>query len=131
VKLQGPQLKGIRYEKSFGKSLTKRQGAGAFPGTLCLGQWFRYADTGGNGCAQPDAYIVGDSGILLFECKLSYTPAAWPQLEELYKPILEFHYELPVACIQVCRNVSALAEGHKIIHRSSGVSDNVVWHWRR
>jgi hypothetical protein len=131
AKLKGPQLQGIRYERSFGKYLIKRQEAGAFPGTLHLGQWFYYGDSCGTGMAQPDAYVVGETSILLFECKLSYTPIAWPQLRDLYKPILEFHYELPVACIQVCRNVSAAAEGHKIIHRSSGICDNVVWHWRR
>lgn len=69
------------------------------------GQWLRFVDEGGSGCAQPDLFKVFPTHVLLLEVKLTHTEFAWPQMEGLYKPLLEEIFGRPVTTVQVCKNL--------------------------
>lgn len=49
--------------------------------------WIQFADSFGPGYACPD--IVLPQARIILEAKLSYTPLAIPQIEELYLPLVE------------------------------------------
>jgi len=71
---------GLSYERAFGKAL---------PRQAKLGPWFEFEDMDGPGFCQPDAILsVRNGPILVFECKLSDTPAGRAQLDELYLPVV-------------------------------------------
>lgn len=73
-------------------------------------------DENGIGYAQPDHYIVTEKYILLFECKLKQTNGAVSQMIDLYKPLLEHIYGLPVFCIQVFKFFTWGIDKHAIEH---------------
>lgn len=82
------------------------------PTKTYLDQWFEYEDAFGHGFACIDGFAVGERCVLVWECKLTFTPErAWFQLEKRYAPLLRRHFQLPVATLQVCRN---LAFGHPL-----------------
>lgn len=68
-----------------------------------------------------------DSLVILIECKLTQTNRAWPQMRELYKPILELVYEKPVVCIQACRNVRD--PDSNIVAHINRAKDGDTWHY--
>lgn len=72
---------------------------------LIAEQWFSYEDDNGRSICQTDYYLLCDGFILLLECKLTQTDSAIAQMAKLYKPILEHIYEVPVICVQVCKNL--------------------------
>lgn len=88
-------------------------------------QWLRFVDDAGPGCAQPDLFLVLPTHVLLLEVKLTHTEFAWPQMEGLYVPLLEYVFERPVTTVQVCKNLrgyvppgmieglEGLMQGHK------------------
>lgn len=71
---------------------------------MFLNQWISFIDENGKGFAQTDQYLVQDDFILLFEDKYTQTNCAFLQMEELYVPLLEKIYGLPVMTLQVCKN---------------------------
>ncbi|OYW77709.1 MAG: hypothetical protein B7Z37_03200 [Verrucomicrobia bacterium 12-59-8] len=72
-----------------------------------LDQWVTFADASGQAFACIDAFVVGERGILLCECKLTWTPTmAWWQMEKRYAPILRFIFGKPVSTLQVCKNLA-------------------------
>ncbi len=52
------------------------------------GLWIEFEDENGKGYAQPDHLVVGPQDILIFECKLSWTPLASEELQTLYAPLV-------------------------------------------
>ena len=74
-------------------------------GELFAEQWIAFSDENGKGMAQPDAFILLPGQILLFECKLTQKEGAEKQVRELYQPLLEHIYGLPVVCCQVFKNI--------------------------
>ena len=77
-----------------------------------LDQWVSFLDAHGQAFACIDGYLVGESCVLVWECKLTFTPEmAWHQMEKRYAPILRKLYDLPVVTLQVC---NSLAFGHPL-----------------
>lgn len=95
------------------------------------GQWFQFVDINGIGHAQTDFYIVCPRSVLLIECKLSQTQKAFLQMAQLYVPLLEFVYQLPVSTLLACKNLRYRPEAERtpeelIIHPEIG---NFTWHF--
>lgn len=97
--------RGRAYERKTGRVLRRMIKDGELSGVLHLGQWFLFSDQNGTGWAQADAYLVMKDKILLMECKLTQNDTAVAQMISLYLPILRYIYDLPVLCLQVCRNL--------------------------
>lgn len=57
------------------------------------------------GYAQPDVFIVQDNVLHLLEVKRTQTTAGWEQMEDLYEPLLQHIYGLPVHKSLVCQNL--------------------------
>lgn len=95
----------------MGRKLTRWAEAGDLHGELLLGQWFSFSDDNGPGFCQPDILLITPALIFILECKLSYTDWAWPQLRQLYKPIVERVFERPAITIQVCKHLYADVPG--------------------
>lgn len=89
--------------------------------TLYSASWIRFCDANGGGWAQPDWFFVvekqtEESGsilrlpeglLVLGECKLTQTPVAWSQMEELYTPLLTHIFEPHrIVQIQCVKNLS-------------------------
>lgn len=71
------------------------------PGQLFEGQWIAFYDHNGRGYAQPDYYILYPDVILVVEVKLKQNSQAHLQLDQLYRPLLEALYKLPVRMLQI------------------------------
>ncbi len=123
---------GIAYEKKVGRKLKRMLREGELEGELRLNQWLLFADENGIGWAQPDAFILMPSRILLIECKLTQSDVATPQLLSLYLPLLRKIYNLPILCLQACHNLryvpKKLVEGPKELLESPGPGV-FVWHF--
>src|SRR5215207_3136698 len=118
---RGTKALGLRFERRVG-ALLKRSFA-----DVHSGEWFEYLDARRVGVCQIDHYVVLNSHIILLECKLSESEAAWPQMKNLYAPILERHYGLGVARVQVCRH---LRTGRRLIADLSAArpGGEFLWH---
>ncbi len=105
--------KGLAYEKRVGKVLQRMIRDGELEGDLHLQQWLLFADSSGVQWARPDAYLrppqVAGSHttkpLLLIEAKLTQTDSATAQLLGLYLPLLRQIYNVPILCLQVCKNL--------------------------
>jgi hypothetical protein len=86
AKLSGLPALGKRYENRVAKAL---------PGAV-HGPWFKYYDANGLGYCSPDFVLSCPEGILVLECKLTWTEEALAQLRGLYIPVLEKVTGLPV-----------------------------------
>lgn len=108
-RLKGTAAKGKTYERKFGRELRDLIAAGKLSGELYRQQWLMFTDQEGFNFAQPDCYVVQSNRVWLFECKRTENKSACDQLILLYRPLLQFLYELPVYCVQVCKNIRANA----------------------
>ena len=84
-KLKGSKARGLRYERKFGRELRRRclrEGDDLRPG-----QWFKFVDENGPGYAQSDVLFLRGHCLFIFECKLTYRPEGWDQLNFLYSPL--------------------------------------------
>ena len=99
------EKRGIAYEKVVARELRRQQESGSLSGELFISQWILFADSKGTGWAQTDIYIIMEKIILLIECKLTQTDSATPQLLSLYLPLLRKIYNMPIICLQVCKNL--------------------------
>lgn len=61
------------------------------------GQWIAFRDSAGFGMAQPDIILRRGLDLILIEAKLTQTFSAWPQMEQLYVPLL--HSVFPGATV--------------------------------
>lgn len=73
-------------------------------------QWFCFRDARGIGYAQTDIFMVFDTHVLLVECKLSQNTFAFPQMGNLYVPLLQHIYTRPVIGVQACKNLHFIPE---------------------
>ena len=105
--------RGNAYERVVERSLKRRVLAGELLGELRLQQWILFADVNGVQWARPDAYLIMDDGILLMEAKLTQTDSASKQLLGLYLPLLRQIYNVPILCLQVCKNLRYVP--HKLV----------------
>jgi len=99
-KAQGSKALGLSYERKVGKALAK-----ALDDPL-LGPWYYFLDYYGKGYCQPDVVWLGPDYTLVFEVKLTDTPAALTQILKLYKPVLELVYGKPVRGVVVTKNLT-------------------------
>ena len=90
----------MQYEKRVQKALKKLD-----VGNVICNQWIEYWDRNGPGAAETDAYIVFPSRVILMDMKLTAKFEHWPQLEELYSPLLGMIYNRPVHVAQVGRSI--------------------------
>lgn len=95
---RGVKAAGYRFERAVGALLARY-----YP-SVHSGAWFEYQDRASRRVCEIDHYVVFLHYVLLVECKLSETEAAWEQMN-LYAPILAKHYSRPVARVQACRYV--------------------------
>ena len=125
--------RGHSYERVVGRALKRMLFDGTLQGELFLSRWIMFSDQNGVGWAQPDAFILMDDQILLFECKLTQTETAHPQLLSLYLPLLRHIYNRPILCLQVCKNLRQIPKKfvesprELLANPGSGV---YLWHFR-
>lgn len=132
LRLRGSRAKGIKYENHVGRALRRWHERGELYGEVILGQWFSFQDANGHGYCQPDILIVTEDLVFILECKLTFTEWAWPQLRELYKPVVEKVFQRPSIVIQVCKNLYRIPDG--IVDSIQEVLDkprdgNLTWHF--
>lgn len=118
---RGVKAKGLLFERRVGKILE-----GIYP-RVYSGEWFAYSDDKRVGVCCIDHYAVLHSHIVLVECKLSEKDEAWAQMANLYAPILEREYSLPVSRVQAVRH---LRTGRKLINdiRDARPGREHLWH---
>lgn len=102
---RGSKGAGLRFERLVAKQ---------FPGAL-HGPWFQFVDSYGVGYCQPDMVMNLKTSIVVVECKLTDTPAAQAQLDELYFPVLRKAFDLPVRGIIVVKNLRPTSELNKVV----------------
>lgn len=89
-KLKGLPAAGLRFQTKVDKYLSARMGDEFYPSP-----WYRFTDSNGTGMCSPDFLIIPeelDLPIVVGECKLTVTPNARKELENLYLPIVRFLY---------------------------------------
>lgn len=102
-RLKGSRAKGMTYQRRVGRKLSplgKAEGLG-----LVKDQWIYFIDRNGHGYAQPDLYFLGETRLLLLECKLTQSDSAEDQCRKLYEPLLRQIYGLPIVSCQVFKNI--------------------------
>lgn len=101
-RLKGNRAKGKTYERTVLRCLRR-----ALTESDCIhyNEWLGFTDASGTTYCQPDIYVVLPSYVLLLEVKLTQTEDAEIQLRDLYRPLLEELYGLPVVMVQVCKNL--------------------------
>lgn len=97
---RGSRAAGLAYERKVGKLLER-----LWPGEVNSGHWFEFTDAYGQGCCQPDHFVVFPEQILLVECKLTENRSGWEQIRGLYRPVLEAEFRLPVTGVQACKHL--------------------------
>jgi hypothetical protein len=102
-RLKGSRAKGITYEHKVQRHL--RDLAQELGVEFHAQQWLQFSDADGLGFAQPDAFVVFEDEVLLFEAKLTQSDQAQGQCLELYVPLLENIYSRPCVACQVFKNI--------------------------
>lgn len=124
---RGAKAAGIRYQKAFGQAL----------GTSALdGPWFSFVDALGAGLCQPDFLLNLPSCVVVLECKYTWTPLAWAQIEALYLPVVAKALNKPAFGLQVCKRLlpQAVSESKIVARLGNGLilanhGARVTLHW--
>ncbi len=126
-RLRGTKALGLSYERRLARALPQ--------GTL-HGQWFIYRADGKVGYCQPDFLLRGKSELAVLEAKLTDIEAAWEQLQQLYRPVLEKCYDRRAYCIVVSRSLARCPQNAEVcetlkeaIVATRLVKTPVVLHW--
>lgn len=93
---RGAKAAGLRYQRAFGRAIGR---------SAMDGPWFSFRDSGGTGFCQPDFVINLPSVVVVLECKYTWTPEAFAQIELLYVPVLKLALGKPVFGFQVCKRL--------------------------
>ncbi len=102
------QLLGIRFEKAFSEYLK------AYNEKSIIGPWIEYEDANGWGLCQPDAILL--KPFIIFECKLTYTTAAYVEMNKLYKPVCEKWLNLKrPKMVTVCKHLKPEAKNMELV----------------
>jgi hypothetical protein len=91
------KVNGIRYEWQVYSQL--REWFDPIHIQHCL----HFEDDKGYRTIIPDAFVVLQDAIFLFEVKSQHMPETWWQCAKLYKPVLEGLYEKPVFCVEIVK----------------------------
>ena len=94
------QKNGRRYEKKIGTRLLS-----ALP-SIELSPWFEFDSSLGLGrLCQPDAILVGEKELTIFEIKYSHCLEAFWQLSDLYYPVLSSFVDHPnIRLVEIVRS---------------------------
>jgi hypothetical protein len=95
---RGAKAAGVRYEEALAASPSFA--------TASHGVWLEFGDARGHGFAQVDFLFTADDLIVVAEAKLTWTPAAYPQLRKLYFPLLARFTSRSVGGLIVCQNLT-------------------------
>lgn len=132
-RLRGSQAQGVAFQNKIGRFLAGQINAKRLDGQLFSDLWFMFADKNGEGFAQPDHFILQPERCILFECKLSQNSTAWPQMEFLYKPLLEHMFKRPVVGIQAFHRMKYEEPKRKQISiygpKALQFEDGAIWHY--
>lgn len=120
----GSRASGLRYERQLGPDL---------PPQAKHGPWLEYLDSSGLHWCQPD-YLWMQPPAVVFECKLSWTMVGHLQIEELYAPIVEHLWKVPVLGIVVSRHLTKdtprdwICPDLESALARAGTGKRTVWH---
>lgn len=105
---KGSKAAGLRYERSFAKFLK--------PLGCIHGQWFEYEDETGLRYCQPDLlFPISLRLMAIIEVKYTLVDRAFDQLLDIYKPVVEAAYNIPVGLVAVFKNVGH-SNDHLLLH---------------
>lgn len=107
---KGAKAAGIRYERSIAKHL----------GVAEHGIWWEFCDANGPGACQTDFVLLGRMYCLVLEAKYTYTEAAWGQLFDLYRPVVEAATGKQFLGVQICKVLKPGAKN--IVHSMAEAS---------
>ncbi len=96
TRARGAKAEGLKYERALGKTLGPAAKAG---------MWWEFGDESGRRFCQTDLVLAMPEGLMVLECKYTYTEEAWAQLENLYLPVLSAATDRFVVGVQVCKNL--------------------------
>ena len=94
---------GLRFQRKAEKWIKRSYGDAAH-----IGEWIEYVDASGQRWCQPDAWVVGQRRLAVFEVKVNHSELAWWQLTKLYAPLLSQLYGMPVVPIELVRSYDPL-----------------------
>lgn len=66
-------------------------------------QWIKFHNDRGMQFCQPDGFFKFKDHILLVEIKLRHSIQAFYQLRDLYSPLLQKYFDLPVRCVEIVK----------------------------
>lgn len=89
------RMAGLRYERAVARALPMAR----------HGQWFEFRDRHGPGWCQPDLIIRGRRSVLVVEVKYTWVVEGHGQIRDLYRPVIEWAWGLPVIGVVVVRNL--------------------------
>lgn len=107
--LYGTKSQGLAYEKKVSKAfpLAKRN------------LWFGFQDANGNGICSTDLVLDLGSEVLIIECKLTDTPKAVAQLQELYIPVVEKAWGHKARGVVIAKNLTSYTDQRRLVRNFS------------
>lgn len=93
---------GIRYEWQVYEWLY--DGLGFKEQPVHIQHCIHFSDDNGYRTVVPDAFVVLEKYVVLFEVKSQHMPETWWQCEKLYKPLLEELFSRPVFCVEIVKS---------------------------
>ncbi len=125
-KLSPQQQAGLTYERKVFKFFRQQKRLLSWPGNLMHSPWFKVEDS--KTCfLNPDILLIGPKMITVFECKLSQTSEAFPQLRR-YGEVCKTYFGLPVNLILVFRNLYHSVNLITNLPRESHPREFFSWH---
>jgi hypothetical protein len=118
-RLVGTRALGRAYEKQVGKLLWEQSSSLGW--SFRDHEWLQARD----GWLQPDFLLQSPAGALLFEVKLTYTPAGWKQLERYQRAIWEV-VRLETIPVLVCKHLAPGAPSP--VEFFEDVFPGALWH---
>jgi|SRR5882724_7764507 len=100
--MSAAKVSGIRYEWQVYEWLSRVLGSKDRP--IHIQHCIHFSDDNGYRTSIPDAFVVLEELVFLFEVKSQHMPETWWQCEKLYKPLLEELFQRPVFCVEIVRN---------------------------
>ena len=95
---RGIKKQGILYERALAAELG---------GDWKHGQWFEYEDANGHGYCQVDFLRRTVDATVVLEAKLSWLLEAHQQINQLYAPVLEYVWGVPVVGVVVAKRLTS------------------------
>lgn len=122
---RGVKRQGVLYERKLAAELGSAWNHG---------QWFEFEDAHGPGFCQVDFLRKLSDAVVVLEAKLTWLPEAHQQIGELYKPIVEACWGMPVVGVVVAKLLpsgcqAAIAHTLPSAIEAAQAVPRVVLHW--